>query len=253
MNRKEKEMYFCTDYGACSKSFYHYFSLRRHQVDKHGLPDRPGVCSICGKSFKSSVAILSHEENCKYRQSAFRTVKCSGCGRYFGTETAATQHEIAKGHDLLNHNLLLKASTASMLTEYYHKDVVLERDDRKESKKEAQDLIQKLLLRVQEESIGDSIYNVHVRNAGSVSTGTKVHLADEFDFDMPLDIKDEEFTVQKVKLISVLLFLENPLIISPELRCCICYICYSTNYRLSCNHREKGGLSPSNTKDIQGD
>ncbi|XP_066933495.1 cyclic GMP-AMP synthase-like [Clytia hemisphaerica] len=81
------------------------------------------------------------------------------------------------------------AKSSKVLLSYYQKEVLPSTEDRKRSKSLARDHILRELLENISDPVDKNLYKGSLEKAGSTSTNTKINLADEFDFDLHLNIR----------------------------------------------------------------
>uniref|UniRef100_A0A7M6DQ25 C2H2-type domain-containing protein n=1 Tax=Clytia hemisphaerica TaxID=252671 RepID=A0A7M6DQ25_9CNID len=115
----------------------------------------PEACEFCSARCKSKQTLSRHME--KVHSVTFKQT----------TEAARKSSE-----DLLS---------------YYYNEVIPSSHDRKESKQKANAILRELLSKVTQTNEG-VIYRGSLEKAGSASTKTKVGVANEFDFDLHLNI-----------------------------------------------------------------
>lgn len=88
-----------------------------------------------------------------------------------------------------------KRETQRQLESRYTSSTVVPKDDQRKSVKAVHHRVDKIMHHVRQQDNGH-IYGNELRNAGSHSTKTKIGKADEFDFNIPLNIKGKDFQVK---------------------------------------------------------
>ncbi|XP_066933138.1 uncharacterized protein [Clytia hemisphaerica] len=168
--------------NSCSKRFTSDQAIQQHHKDKHGPDAKPTInpknkekasSKNLSKATVRQVTTPDMSEFKEYKQNVPKIVP-------FGQN-----HEPNKQQ---NSPTLVEAQ--SKLHEYY-KTVQPTKEDRIKSRNLIRDEILKPLLKgVNKDK--ENLYNGPLEKAGSAATNTKVNKADEFDFDLHLNIKDIE-------------------------------------------------------------
>ena len=191
-------MFSCSN--CCSRSFRHKFSLMAHVHDRHGgYPKHHSKClpcSQCSRMFSWEVSLLQHETLSLHNPKPKRRNRRKKATRNHGGSQVNFQSidsfiESFQSQAVINNN-----SLTSKLTEYYNNKVVVDPSDRKQSKAKARRIVQNLMTKVRSMP-GGSIYSFEVQAAGSTGTGTKINVADEFDFNVPLNVDVAVVKVRK--------------------------------------------------------
>lgn len=181
-----------TSCSNCGRVFGMQYSCMQHQHDKHHMyPKHQGTfpCSMCNKKFSWEVSLVQHQHDvhgsCKLRHVA----------GWNNTASHTSSHQSQSWERSTFEPSVTLSSLTSSLTKYYREKVNVHPNDRKESKAKAYDIIDRLMDEIRRKD-GGNIYSPQCWVAGSTSTGTKVNVADEFDFHIPLNIK--EFQLREV-------------------------------------------------------
>ena len=175
-NTQLAAMKICND---CSKTFASDHAMRQHHRDKHGPNAKPAAPKKKHHTIgKQRIANLNYTSGNQQpaEKSAIPTNECQ-----------TTNHQSQKPAN--DKNPIINEAQ-SKLHEYY-KTVQPTKEDRIESRNLIRDKVLKPLL----EGINqdkENLYKGSLEKAGSTATNTKVNKADEFDFDLHLNINDTE-------------------------------------------------------------
>jgi len=137
------------------------------------------VCPFCYKKFRRNALIKAHFKSSHYDE----THSCDLCDRAFLTSGGRDHHR----RDMHPGSLILYPVRKQALHEYYQDKVIPVKEDTKKSKAFIIEILQKLLQEVRHQD-GGGIYSPSLQAAGSSSTNTKINYADEFDFELPLNV-----------------------------------------------------------------
>lgn len=178
--------------GDCCKSFNSDSSLKQHQVAKTHSPPKlnPNKDCDCGRTFKSTESKNDHVR-AKRIQRNFRP--CLTCTKEFKTSDRLNQHKMDSGHIYKVSDDPIKRSQV-YLGNHHSKATVVASDDKKRSVRAVHQRIDKILDHVRKQENGQ-MYGNETRNAGSYSTKTKIGKADEFDLNVPLNIREEDVEI----------------------------------------------------------
>ncbi|KAK3592751.1 hypothetical protein CHS0354_016507 [Potamilus streckersoni] len=175
------------------KEFQSLRSLRQHLVDKAGT-QKKYACTVCCRSFCCRRGIRDHS-NAKHPgsyQEKFH--RCITCCISFTSDCALRQH-IRDKHGNASTNISgadekSKKSKAirKYLENYFQTRSVVDTEDKKKSFRFVYERLG-MILRSVKEKTGGEVFSTELRKAGSHATGLKVNKADEFDFNIPLNVK----------------------------------------------------------------
>lgn len=121
----------------------------------------------------------------------YKDHRCIACAKSFETEDTLQQHITSKAHNV-------KGSTMKAPNAYMNlllKELVVDKEDRKQSKGIKKDIVTKIMENVRGQQ-GGKIYSADVRKAGSSAVKAKIGKADEFDLNIPMYVKVEGIRTQ---------------------------------------------------------
>ena len=219
MGRKDKKK--TIPCPRCKKFFVNEYDLFQHETMKHFGGQAPCGCHNTGslyRHFKKNHAVITYD--CSFCSKVFvsnhsrethqlshNTIKikkpkksklklkttgmsslpkpksCSICNMSFPSKGAMRRHKRVE-HSSSNQQSL---NSYNYLEKYYREKVIPTKEDTKKSKAFVKGIIEELLQEVRRQD-GGRIYSALVQGAGSSSTNTKVNNADEFDFELPLNV-----------------------------------------------------------------
>ncbi|KAK3099315.1 hypothetical protein FSP39_002537 [Pinctada imbricata] len=110
---------------------------------------------------------------------------CLICAEEFNSVVSLHQHEVDSNHIPRSS---LKTDRRKYLDALYKNEVLVEKSDRDKSVQYVTSVLNRIMKHVRAQH-GGSLYGNEIIKAGSHSNRTKVRLADEFDFIVPLSIK----------------------------------------------------------------
>ena len=198
------------DHPVCrskSRRFRDVNDIEKHKAMSVSHGGTASVRGVCRKKLQSEKAEKKHEKDSTKHLKCDHP-ECRRKKRVFSNKTAMESHKkskhglssIIKGSKLPLTTKVSKNKEKSltqkqpedeaskMLMNYYTIYALPSIEDRKRSKKLAKEDILKELLKNISDSEDGNLYKGSLEKAGSTSTNTKINVADEFDFDLHLNI-----------------------------------------------------------------
>lgn len=180
----------------CCRSFKKRDALNDHKKAKdHWLPDERdrvqaetgrSYCD-CGKSFKTPQGLVSHKND---KPSLAKEHPCYTCTSKFKTSASLSQHQRDTNHTQTDVRTP-KEARQLYLSNYHEVHARVSKDDMKESVAVVRDTMGKIMEHVRNQEDG-KIYAPNMVKAGSTAVKTKIGKANEFDYNVPLNIRDVE-------------------------------------------------------------
>ena len=178
----------------CCRSFKERDALNDHkQAKDHWLPDERdkvrattgrSYCD-CGKSYKTPQGLASHKMD---KPSLAKEHPCFTCTSKFKTEDSLKQHQKDMNH--ISKDIgTSKDARQLYLTNYHAAHAKVNKDDMKESVAVVKDTMGKIMDHVRGQEDG-KVYSPNLVKAGSYAVKTKIGKANEFDYNVPLNVKD---------------------------------------------------------------
>ena len=188
----------CKNFHAFSKACYFHSTAvgtgntliyTLHMDTLSSIPFSRFPChERCGKMYKTKEELMLHRKSVKDK---YKDHRCIACAKSFETEDTLQQHITSKAHNV-------KGSTMKAPNAYMNlllKELVVDKEDRKQSKGIKKDIVTKIMENVRGQQ-GGKIYSADVRKAGSSAVKAKIGKADEFDLNIPMYVKVEGIRTQ---------------------------------------------------------
>ena len=123
-------------------------------------------------------------------------IPCLTCAKLFKSEQALLNHKKDTYHFKGPHGEIwdFDQKLSAYFDAYYEEDVMVLRNDRRESRLIVQKELRKLVRKFKQYEGGD-FYSIDIKTAGSTSTQTKILNADEYDFNVKLKVDPEEIAI----------------------------------------------------------
>ena len=180
----------------CCRSFKERDALNDHKKAKdHWQPDERdrvraetgrSYCD-CGKSFKTPQGLASHKMD---KPSLAKEHPCYTCTSKFKTVDSLNQHQKDTNHSRTDVGTSKEARQV-YLSNYHDVHARVNKDDMKESVAVVKETMGKIMEHVRNQEDG-KIYSPNMVKAGSYAVKTKIGKANEFDYNVPLNVKDVE-------------------------------------------------------------
>ena len=167
---------------SCDRKFLTQASLSQHK-EAMEIQRKEHKCEVCCRSFHTEKALQEHCRAKKHNPN-FEPFGCP-CGKIFKSQEALDQHMRSKQERLGIVHETYK-SKGDYFDKKYKKKVMVDEKDRKESVNEMKKL-DEIFTHIRGKKGGEK-YGSDRRKAGSHATKTKVHKADEFDFNIALNV-----------------------------------------------------------------
>lgn len=178
----------------CCRSFKERDHLNAHKGDKnHWLPgERDKVRGAtgrsycdCGKSFKTPEGLKSHKMD---KPSLAKEHPCLTCTRKFDDDASLHQHEIDTNHTSKDVSSS-KGARQRYLTNFYKHHIAVKKEEMKDSVAVVKDIMGKIMEHVRSQKDG-KFFSQNLVKAGSYAVKTKIGKPNEFDYNVPLNVKD---------------------------------------------------------------
>lgn len=168
---------------GCGYKFTSEEELKSHETTmKKNMKENP--CSSCCRSFETNGALTDHKR-AKLHDYTKPPNQCD-CGKRCKSADGLAQHIRAKQENLNITDAKYK-SKGEYYDHFYKTNVMVSKEDRKESVGKCRDTLNKIMDHVRKQEDG-KIYSTDIRKAGSHATRTKVKKADEFDVNISLTL-----------------------------------------------------------------